>query len=121
MKNAITLVFIVLLLAAGCTDRDDNLTAINIRVKNDSNITFDKVQVGGDEFVHTNVATGNFSEYLEYETAYQYAYISIESGAETYVLQPIDFVGETPLDIGFYTYVLDVSEDGDVSLDFVRD
>ena len=79
------------------------------------------VQVGGDEFVLIDVSSGSFSEYLEYETAYEYAYIQIKSGTESYVLQPIDFVGETPLEIGFYTYVLDVSEDGDVSLVFMRD
>lgn len=121
MKNALTLILVFILLATGCTDRDDKITAINIRVENSSGIDFDEVQVGGDEFVHTDVSSGSFSEYLEYETAYEYAYIQIKSGTESYVLQPIDFVGETPLEIGFYTYVLDVSEDGDVSLVFMRD
>lgn len=121
MKNALTLVFIVLLLGTGCTDRDDKLSAVNIRVKNASSITFDEVQVGGDEFVHIDVSSGGFSEYLEYETAYRYAYVQIQSGTESYVLQPFDFVGETPLEIGFYTYVLDVTEDGDVSLNFVQE
>ena len=121
MKHTIALVFTVLLFVIGCTDRDDKLTAINIRVKNASSISFDKIQVGGDEFVHTDISSGSFSDYLEYETAYRYAYIAIHSGTESYVLQPIDFVGETPLGIGFYTYVLDVSEDGEVSLNFVQD
>lgn len=121
MKNALTLVFVVLFLATSCTDRDDKLSAVNIRVKNVSSINFDEVQAGGDEFIHFEVSSGSFSEYLEYETAYQYAYIQIMSGNESYVLQPIDFVGETPLEIGFYTYVLDVSEEGDISLIFVED
>lgn len=121
MKNALALVFVVLLLITGCTDRNDKLSAVNIRVKNASSINFDEVQVGGDEFVHLEVSSGSFSEYLEYETAYQYAYIQIKSDTESYVLQPIDFVGETPLEIGFYTYVLDVSEEGDITLNFVDD
>ena len=121
MRNTILLFFTVLLFSFGCTDRDDDISAINIRIQNNSSVDFDEVQVGGEGFIHTDVASGSFSEYLEYETAYQYAYIRIESDSETYVLQPIDFVGETPLALGFYTYELDVSEEGNVSLKFVND
>ncbi len=115
-------IFALFLVATiGCTDRDDNLVAVNIRVHNVSEITFDLVQVGDIEQLHENVAPDSFTEYLEYEEAYRYAYIQIESGTETYVLQPIDFVGETPLPIGLYTYELDVNEEGEVLLNFVVD
>jgi len=67
------------------------------------------------------VASGDYSEYLEYQTAYQYAYIKIEADSTSYVLQPIDFVGEDSLNIGFYTYELNVSEQGDVLLNFKVD
>ena len=121
MRNTVALLLTMLFFSVACTDRDDKLSAINIRVKNNSSINFDKVQVGDSDFVHTDVSSGSYSEYLEYETAYRYAYIAIQSGTESYVLQPIDFVGEIPLDIGFYTYVLDVTEEGDVSLNFAQD
>ena len=65
-----------------------------------------------------NITTDGFSEYQEYELAYQYAYVQITSGEEVFVLQPIDFVGETPLPIGLYTYVLNIDEEGQVSLEF---
>ena len=53
--------------------------------------------------------------------AYQYAFVEIKSGEDIYVLQPIDFVGETELPIGFYTYKLNINEEGEVSLQFVVD
>lgn len=117
--------FLILLLTfslvIGCTDRDDNLSAVNIRVKNDSSITFDIVQVGTEENMHSNIAPGAFSDYLAYETAFSYSYIEITSGEETFILQPIDFVGETELPAGFYTYELDIDTDGNVNLNFVVD
>jgi len=102
----------------GCTDRDDEVIAVNIRIQNASSITFDEVQVGDQEEVYMNINPDGFSEYQEYELAYQYAYIQITSGEEVFVLQPIDFVGETPLPIGLYTYVLNIDEEGQVLLDF---
>lgn len=81
MKNKLFLPIVLLMLTFcfSCDDRDDNLEAVNIRIKNTSSVTYTTVQVGGDaETVHTNIAPDAFSEYLEYETAYGYAYISIE-------------------------------------------
>ncbi|MEO1012953.1 MAG: hypothetical protein AAFX53_16765 [Bacteroidota bacterium] len=115
------LIFISAILALACTDRDDDLKAVNLRIKNVSTTTFDEVQVGEAEEVHENVAPGEYSEYLEYETAFRYAFIEIRSGEETFVFQPIDFEAETPLPIGFYTYELNVDEGGDVDLTFVLD
>lgn len=120
MKNSVILLCTILLFAVGCTDNDDK-DGINIRIKNNSSVTFDKVQVGSAESIHSNISAGDFSAYLTYEIAYNYAYIEAKSGDETYVLQPIDFVGETPLEIGFYTYELSLTEERDISLNFVVD
>jgi hypothetical protein len=111
----------VFLLAVGCTDRDDDLAAANIRIKNVSTFVFDEVQVGVQEDLHMNIAPGAYSEYLPYEVAYRYAYISIKAGEETFVLQPIDYTGETELPVGLYTYELDVTDEGEVSLLFTAD
>ena len=121
MKRLFIFCFALVCTMFGCTDRDDDINEVKIRIKNTSSITFDEVQVGDAEEVHMNVAPDDFSEYLIYETAYRYAFIEIKSGAETYTLQPIDFVGETPLPIGLYTYELDVSAEGDVMLEFKID
>ena len=104
--------------ALSCTDRDDDVEEINIRVRNISDIVFDMVQVGEADKIHENVGPDSFTEYLQYEEAYRYAYIEIQSGAETFVLQPIDFVGETPLPKGLYTYELNIDNEGEVILNF---
>lgn len=116
MKQCIILALAVLVL--GCTDRDDDVDAVNIRIKNASTLPFDEVQVADAEEVYENIPSGDYSGYFEYGTAYRYAFIQIRSGEETFTLQPIDFVGETPLPIGFYTYELDITEEGNVNLNF---
>ena len=121
MKRFFFLTISVCMLVLGCTDRDDELHGVQIRVKNVSSIQYDTIQVGGDGMVHTNVAPDSFSAYLEYETAYEYAYVNISAEGETYVLQPIDFVGETPLPFGYYTYEIGIDEGGNVTLNFSID
>lgn len=118
MKKAVFSLFFLFALAISCTDRDDDLTAVNIRLRNTSEIVFDEVVVGDGPQIYENLAPDSFSEYKEYETAYRYAYIQITSGEETFVLQPIDFVGEEELPIGLYTYELSLTEEGEVLLEF---
>jgi hypothetical protein len=117
----LTAFFLIVITSFSCTDRDDEAAFANIRIKNTGSFTYSSVQVGSEENIHLNVAPDAYSEYLEYEIAYTYDFIRIEANEETYILQPIDFVGETPLPIGFYTYELAVSETGDVQLTFKVD
>ncbi len=121
MKRVAPLFSLLLIFVLSCTDRDDDLTAINIRIKNVSEVAYARVQVGAEDKIHENVASGEFSEYLEYEEAFRYAFIEIMAEDQTYTLQPIDFVGETPLSLGFYTYELNITESGDVILEFKVD
>ncbi|RTE52606.1 hypothetical protein EHW67_15160 [Arenibacter aquaticus] len=120
MKHLTFLILLVLFTAA-CSDRDDELGGVQIRIKNISSITYDTVQVGEEDKLHNNVGPDEYSGYLEYETAYAYSYVRINAGEDTYILQPIDFVGESPLSLGFYTYELNISEEGTVQLNFVVD
>ena len=50
------------------------------------------------------------------ERAYDYATAQVVTGVDTARLQVIDFVGETPLDGGRYTYVLAFFEGNPTSL-----
>lgn len=121
MKKYLILAISVFLINIGCNDQDDELNGIQIRVKNVSSISFDTIQVGGDEMVHNNILPDDYSGYLIYESAYRYAYINIKSAEETYILQPVDFVGETVLPLGFYTYEIGLDAEGNVTLNFVID
>ena len=121
MKRMYVFFLALATLTFGCTDRDDEIIAVNIRIQNVSSLIFDEVQVGDQAEAYMEINPDSFSEYQEYETAYQYAYIQITSGEEVYVLQPIDFVGETPLPLGLYTYVLNIDEEGQVLLEFKID
>lgn len=121
MKRLALLLVLMTGLIMACTDQDDDLDSVNVRIKNDSSILFDAVIVGTAPEPHLNVSPGNYSDYFMYEEAYRYAYIEITSGEETFILQPIDFFGETPLPVGFYTYLLDVTDTGEVLLEFVVD
>jgi hypothetical protein len=111
----------VFLLTLNCSDRDDDLGNANIRIKNSSSIVFEEVQVGDQETLHMNVGPGEYSEYLPYEVAYRYAFISITAGGETFILQPVDFTGESELPTGLYTYELDITEEDGVTLNFLAD
>lgn len=121
MKNFLLGIAILSAILISCTDRDDEVAVVNLRIKNESTLLFEEVQVGEALEKHSNVGPDEFSPYFEYETAYTYGYIEIKSGEETYILQPIDFVGENPLPPGFYTYNLDISTEGEVILHFTID
>lgn len=121
MRVSLFLFLSIGILFASCTDNDDEVNAVNIRIRNLSDIPFDEVQVGDQEILYTDIAPDSYSDYLEYETAYRYAYIAITAGEESYVLQPVDYVGETALPLGLYTYELDITAEGAVELNFVAD
>ncbi len=119
MKKIAFYLFATFLIMVGCTDRDDELNGINIRIKNNNSFAYDTVAVSGTDELYENVAAGESSEYLVYEQAYQFASITITAGEQSYDLQIIDFVGETPLRLGFYTYELTAEEGGTIALKFI--
>jgi hypothetical protein len=83
---------------------------IFIRVRNASQYQFDNIVVKaakGDNS-YGNISAGQKSDYKAFEQAYKYAYIELSVQGQKLVLQPTDYVGETPLTPGQYTYVLDV-------------
>ena len=119
--NKFGLYLIIILSLISCNDRDDDLTSINIRVKNNNDFNYETVTVSGADSPYENVAAGKTSEYKTFEEAFQYASIVIQAEGQTYVLQPIDFVGETPLGMGFYTYQLTAKDGGTIQLEFTVD
>ena len=82
---------------------------MEIRIGNVSPYDYAEVQVrspGGDH-VYGDVAAGEVSEYREYAFSYRYAFVELKIDGETYTLQPIDYVGETPLAPSTYVFKVD--------------
>ena len=96
---------------------------VQIRIMNSSSFAFDRVDVvfPEDEVSYGSIRANSASAYRDVSKAYRYAYIEVEIGGEELVIQPIDYVGESLLRSGRYTYVLNVTIEGHLSLDFRED
>lgn len=117
---------IFLLMAVGCTSvQESTAGGVEIRVANRSDRDFDQVDVtfGSKKVSYGPVAQGSTSEYKEAkEEAYRYALVVVTAGGEEFRFQPIDFVGETPLAPGRYTYALNIDpNDRQVTIDLIED
>ncbi|MCB8945928.1 MAG: META domain-containing protein [Ardenticatenaceae bacterium] len=85
---------------------------VMIRVHNSSDRVFDRVEVQFPEQTEQYGVVGvdSSSDYRAVSQAYRYAYVQVMVGGEAFTLQPIDYVGESLLPPGNYTYVLDISD-----------
>jgi len=94
-----------------------------VRVQNNSSFSFARVDVvfPEDEVSYGSISAKNASDYRPVSKAYRYAYIEVEMGGQELVIQPIDYVGESLLRSGRYTYVLNVTIEGHLTLDFRED
>ncbi|MBO0321233.1 hypothetical protein J0X14_02915 [Muricauda sp. CAU 1633] len=124
MKQVILLLCVLVGLVA-CSDEDYG--PVYIRLSNVSDFDFENIVVSpyGEQENYGNLAAGEISGYKEFDRAYSYGFIELTIDGETYTIQPIDYVGETPLAQGNYTYQLDVPEFqgqyGTLSLTLVED
>ncbi|MEJ2004895.1 MAG: hypothetical protein P8X57_08015 [Cyclobacteriaceae bacterium] len=118
--------FFVVPFLLGCNSDDGPLDGVNLRIKNSSNRIFDEIYVDSGTESHTfgPLVPRMSSPYEEFDQLYRYAYVRIISGDSEYIFQPIDYVGETPLSPGRYTYKLEI-DDPDfiygVSLELLKD
>lgn len=103
------LLFVTLALLSACSKEAGN-EDVKIRLSNVSNVDFENIVLNtstGDVSFGV-LASRSVSDYKSFELAYRYAFIELTANGNTYTLQPIDYVGESPLDKGHYTYVLDL-------------
>ena len=92
----------VLIGAFGCNNNDDRGNEVNIRLSNNSNVQFKDATFNGQNF--GDLEPNEKSDYKKFEMAYHYGAVNITIDGENYGWQPIDFVGETPLKEGSYTF-----------------
>jgi uncharacterized lipoprotein YehR (DUF1307 family) len=128
MMKKILILIILSVVLFNCKDDDDsNLTGLQIRLSNVSPYKFQNIVVntttGNVNF--EDLKSGQKSAYKEFEKAYRYAFVELEIDGKKYTLQPIDYVGETLLEDGKYTYKIDASDSNDqyarLSLTLVED
>ncbi|MCA1801797.1 MAG: hypothetical protein LC662_05010 [Rhodothermaceae bacterium] len=108
------LLFILALLLGGCSifGTDDKSGTVYLRIENAGEVDFLNVKVSftGDLTSFGAVTAGETSEYRPFDVAYHYGYIEVETPESVYKKQPIDYVGESPLKRGNYTYSLKIED-----------
>jgi hypothetical protein len=79
-------------------------SSVQIRIQNASpyRCKFEHIIVNNVSF--DDLFNGQKSVFKTFDLAYSYAFVQLQIGGKTYTIQPIDFVGETPLENGNYTY-----------------
>ncbi len=98
-----------------CTQTDDTIEKnLLIRVKNISQFEFNNVLVNtnGGEQNFGNIDVNQNSDYKSFDFAYRYAFIEVVIDGNTFTIQPIDYVGETKLVNGRYTYEVNATNNG---------
>jgi hypothetical protein len=123
MHRLVTILFI--LLPVSCSSAMTAGDPVQIRVANESAVRFDRVVVTfpGQMEDYGAVNAGAMSGYRAVGEAYRYAHIEVMIGQRELVMQPIDYVGESLLTSGRYTYVLDIADpaSGNLELTLRRD
>lgn len=111
------------LLSSGCDSPFAPGGDVEIRITNASSFPFERVDAvfPEDDVSFGAIGAHRSSEYRPVSTAYRYAYLEVQINGEELRIQPIDYVGEDPLDPGKYTYVLNVTVEGQLTLEFQRD
>lgn len=92
---------------------ENNNDEVRIRLDNQTGEDFATVYVnsGGNDNDYEALPTGEKSDYLTYEAAYRYGYVrAITPDQDTFIVQPIDYVGESLLEPGHYTYLLTLAD-----------
>ena len=105
------LIAFLFIIAVSCPEHEH----IMLRVRNNSGRDFEEVfVVSGEPLVNGKyfgaVATGKTTGYKIFDVAYSYGYVRAISNGEEFTTIPIDYVGETPLSPGAYTYELSLTK-----------
>ena len=94
---------------SACSENPDKT---NLRIKNISKYNFCNVAVNPSSGTINcgNLNKGDVTCYRSFDLVYNYAYIQLFIGEKEFKIQPIDYVGETPLGVGQFTYLLDIPD-----------
>lgn len=81
-------------------------SSVQIRIQNASPYKFENIIVNtyNKDVSYENLIPNQKSVFKTFDLAYSYAFVQLQINGKTYTIQPVDFVGETPLENGNYTY-----------------
>jgi hypothetical protein len=127
MKKILILIISMAVLISCSKDGEKNPSQVKIRLSNISQYDYQNIVVntstGNINFENLN--SGQKTAYKVFEKAYRYAFVELEIDGKTYTLQPVDYVGETALDDGNYTYQIDANDPQEqfasLSLELIKD
>jgi hypothetical protein len=110
---AASLALLCLLALAACRHVPTANEAL-VRVRNASTVRLNSVTIQFTGAVHQlgDLEPGEVTAYRSGGTAYRYGRVEAAVNGERLVLQPQDYVGETPLRPGRYTYELSLDASG---------
>lgn len=103
MKPKKMLFLLCLSLMMSC-DQDETVTfyEVQIRLSNKSEVDFENASFNGLNY--GAIKAGEQTAYEIFEKSYSYGSVAITINGKEYGWIPIDFVGETPLKTGKYTF-----------------
>jgi len=110
-KAKIFIVSLLVMTSCSIFDGKDS-TQVSIRLSNATDFDFQNVIIDTStgEVNFENISSGQKTGYKTVEIAYRYAFVELEIDGKVYTLQPTDYVGETPLKKGNYTYEIDADD-----------
>lgn len=117
MKRFLAILVLFVAVVSSCTDRDDEVDLVNIRIKNDTDFSFTEVRIIEKDTVYENIPAGEFSDYYEFESAAEEMQLSIVTDSTTYNYSPSQAVIDS-LPIGFYTYELAIDDENQIDFNF---
>ncbi|MDN6311026.1 MAG: hypothetical protein L0J60_10150 [Psychroflexus sp.] len=85
---------------------------MKIRLSNVSEFDFENItlKTHQNNVSFDDLNSGQKTNYKEFELAYRYAFVELDINGETYTYRPMDYVGETQLENGHYTYEINVDD-----------
>ena len=131
MKKIFLVFFIGVLVGCSNDTTTETLTqqnsSIQIRIQNASPYKFENVIVNtyNKATNFENLNSNQKSAFKTFEIAYRYAFVELQINGKTYTIQPMDYVGETTLENGNYTYKItansSLNQYQKLSLEFIKD
>ncbi len=83
---------------------DVEISALNNSTHDFADLTFDTFEWG-------DLAAGEQTDFYAVDKAYDYTYVNFFVGDVEFTIQPIDFMGETPVEPGAYIYEINVEDE----------